>query len=76
MKLDLHLERIFSHPIEKVQAAISAVHTEAVRFSDTDWLQIVGLFAALERMAPSPVVTLTGRSRCPMAGLWKTRLPC
>ena len=44
--------------VYQVQAAISAVHAEAIRFSDTDWLQIVGLYAALERMAPSPVITL------------------
>ena len=42
----------------QVQAAIAALHARAVRFEDTDWAQIDLLYASLERMQPSPVVTL------------------
>jgi RNA polymerase sigma-70 factor (ECF subfamily) len=42
----------------QVQAAIAALHTEAQRPEDTDWAQIDLLYGTLERMQPSPVVTL------------------
>jgi RNA polymerase sigma factor (sigma-70 family) len=42
----------------QLQAAIAAVHDEAARAEDTDWPQIVALYGLLERMAPSPMVTL------------------
>ena len=42
----------------QVQAAIAATHARAARPQDTDWAQIDQLYAALERMQPSPVVTL------------------
>ena len=42
----------------QVQAAIAALHARAARPQDTDWAQIDGLYAALERMQPNPVVTL------------------
>jgi predicted RNA polymerase sigma factor len=42
----------------QLQAAIAAVHAEAVRAEDTDWAQIDVLYEMLERVAPSPVVTL------------------
>ncbi len=42
----------------QVQAAIAAVHDEAERAEDTDWRQILGLYDLLERLAPSPVVSL------------------
>jgi len=42
----------------QVQAAIAALHARAPRPQDTDWVQIDRLYAALERMQPSPVVTL------------------
>lgn len=42
----------------QIQAAIAALHARAARFEDTDWLQIERLYAALERLQPSPVVTL------------------
>jgi RNA polymerase sigma-70 factor, ECF subfamily len=42
----------------QVQAAIAALHARAPSFADTDWVQIEGLYAALERLQPSPVVTL------------------
>ena len=34
------------------------MHAEAPRAQDTDWRQILGLYQLLERVAPSPVVTL------------------
>ena len=42
----------------QVQAAIAALHGRASRAEDTDWPQIALLYGALERMQPSPVVTL------------------
>ena len=41
-----------------LQAAISAVHSEAKVASDTDWQQIVALYDVLFRIEPSPVVEL------------------
>jgi RNA polymerase sigma-70 factor, ECF subfamily len=42
----------------QVQAAIAAVHAEAVRPEDTDWEQIVLLYEELARLQPTPVVEL------------------
>jgi RNA polymerase sigma factor (sigma-70 family) len=42
----------------QLQAAIAAVHDEAARAEDTDWPQILALYELLQRVAPSPVVTL------------------
>jgi len=42
----------------QVQAAIAATHARAGKATDTDWAGIEGLYLALERMQPSPVVTL------------------
>jgi RNA polymerase sigma-70 factor, ECF subfamily len=42
----------------QLQAAIAALHARAVRPEDTDWAQIDLLYAALERLQPSPVITL------------------
>jgi RNA polymerase sigma-70 factor (ECF subfamily) len=42
----------------QVQAAIAALHARAARAEDTDWAQIEKLYAALERLQPSPVVSL------------------
>ncbi len=42
----------------QVQAAIAALHSRAARAADTDWSQIELLYGTLERMQPSPVVTL------------------
>ena len=42
----------------QVQAAIAALHVRAARPEDTDWAEIDGLYATLERLQPSPVVTL------------------
>jgi RNA polymerase sigma-70 factor (ECF subfamily) len=41
-----------------VQAAIAALHARAATFEDTDWAEIEALYATLEALAPSPVVTL------------------
>jgi RNA polymerase sigma-70 factor, ECF subfamily len=41
-----------------LQAAIAAVHAEAPTAAETDWAQIVGLYDALARLDPSPVVEL------------------
>jgi RNA polymerase sigma-70 factor, ECF subfamily len=58
----------------QAQAAIAALHARAARAEDTDWLQIDLLYAALEEMQPSPVVTLnravaTSKVRGPEAAL-------
>jgi RNA polymerase sigma factor (sigma-70 family) len=42
----------------QVQAAIAAVHDEAETMDATDWPQVLGLYDLLERIAPSPLVTL------------------
>lgn len=41
-----------------LQAAIAALHGEAERAEDTDWRQIVELYAVLLRLHPSPVIEL------------------
>jgi RNA polymerase sigma-70 factor (ECF subfamily) len=42
----------------QVQAAIAALHARAAQAEDTDWAEIDALYATLERLQPSPVVTL------------------
>lgn len=42
----------------QVQAAIAALHAEALDAADTDWPQILALYGVLERLAPNPMVTL------------------
>jgi RNA polymerase sigma-70 factor (ECF subfamily) len=41
-----------------VQAAIAALHCQAASAEDTDWPQILGLYDLLERLQPSPIVSL------------------
>ena len=41
-----------------VQAAIAALHCQAARAEDTDWPQILRLYDLLERLQPSPIVSL------------------
>jgi len=41
-----------------LQAAIAALHCQAARAEDTDWSQIVRLYDLLERLDPSPIVSL------------------
>lgn len=42
----------------QLQAAIAAVHAEAPTWESTDWPQISILYTMLDRVAPSPFVTL------------------
>lgn len=58
----------------QVQAAIAAIHARAERAADTDWAEIELLYATLERLQPSPVVTLNravavSKARGPQAAL-------
>ncbi|RAI35638.1 RNA polymerase sigma factor [Rhodoplanes serenus] len=58
----------------QLQAAIAALHARAARPEDTDWTQIELLYGALERLQPSPVVTLNravavSKTRGPQAAL-------
>ncbi len=58
----------------QIQAAIAALHARAPRPEETDWAGIDALYAALERLQPSPVVTLNravavGKLRGPAAAL-------
>jgi RNA polymerase sigma-70 factor (ECF subfamily) len=41
-----------------LQAAIAALHCQATHAEETDWAQIVQLYEVLERLQPSPIVTL------------------
>ena len=41
-----------------LQAAIAAVHCRAARVEETDWREILRLYDLLERLQPSPVVSL------------------
>jgi RNA polymerase sigma-70 factor (ECF subfamily) len=41
-----------------LQAAIAALHCQAARPEDTDWPQIVRLYDVLDRLQPSPIVSL------------------
>jgi RNA polymerase sigma-70 factor (ECF subfamily) len=42
----------------QLQAAIAALHGRAHTFAETDWAEIDQLYGTLERMQPSPVLTL------------------
>ena len=57
-----------------LQAALAACHARARSADETDWMQIVALYDALEQVAPSPVVALNravavGMAFGPAAGL-------
>jgi RNA polymerase sigma-70 factor (ECF subfamily) len=54
----------------QIQAAIAALHARAARAEDTDWPQIDRLYAALEEVQPSPIVTLNRA-----VAVWKTQGP-
>lgn len=41
-----------------LQAAIAAEHCKAAQPSDTDWARIVRLYDQLERLTPSPIISL------------------
>ncbi len=47
----------------QIQAAIAAVHSDALRASDTDWAQILALYDQLMVVQPSAVVALEPRRR-------------
>ncbi|WP_433565182.1 RNA polymerase sigma factor [Nocardia sp. CA-151230] len=58
----------------QIQAAIAALHAQALRPEDTDWPRILLLYNALERQSPNPMVTLnravaTAMVHGPQAGL-------
>jgi RNA polymerase sigma-70 factor (ECF subfamily) len=55
--IDKALRHAHTGPYQ-VQAAIAALHARAPSFSETDWPQIELLYATLEKLQPSPVVTL------------------
>jgi RNA polymerase sigma factor (sigma-70 family) len=42
----------------QLQAAIAAIHDEAVRVEDTDWPQILALYDLLKRMSDNPMIEL------------------
>lgn len=55
------LEKALRHRIRgayQTQAAIAALHARAPSPEETDWAQIERLYAALEQIDPSPIVTL------------------
>ncbi len=41
-----------------LQAAVAACHAQAFRAEDTDWMQVVALYAQLAEVSPSPIVEL------------------
>ncbi|HEV8585439.1 MAG TPA: sigma-70 family RNA polymerase sigma factor [Methylomirabilota bacterium] len=58
----------------QLQAAIAACHARAASWAATDWPRIVGLYATLAALTPSPVVELNraaaiGMAEGPAAGL-------
>jgi hypothetical protein len=60
--------------LDRLQAAIAAVHDEAPSAKATDWPQILALYEVLEEVSPGPVVTLNravavARVHGPRAGL-------
>jgi RNA polymerase sigma-70 factor, ECF subfamily len=54
----------------QVQAAIAALHARATRPEETSWKEIDSLYQVLERMQPSPVVTLNRA-----VAVWKLQGP-
>jgi RNA polymerase sigma-70 factor, ECF subfamily len=42
----------------QILAAVAALHAEAASWETTDWPQIAALYAELDRLTPSPVVTV------------------
>jgi RNA polymerase sigma factor (sigma-70 family) len=58
----------------QLQAAIAALHDQARRHDDTDWVQIASLYDILDELTGNPMVTLnraaaTAMARGPAAGL-------
>jgi len=52
----------------QLQAAIAAVHADALRSGEIDWHQIAGLYDELLRLEPSPVVELNRAVAIALAG--------
>jgi RNA polymerase sigma-70 factor (ECF subfamily) len=52
----------------QLQAAVAACHARTASAADTDWYEIAGLYALLERQMPSPVVRLNRAVAVAMAG--------
>lgn len=50
-----------------LQAAIAALHCQAKRSQDTDWPQVAELYKVLERVQPSPIVSLNRAAAVAMA---------
>ena len=42
----------------QIQAAIAALHDDAVSADETDWPQILALYETLEQLTPGPMITL------------------
>jgi RNA polymerase sigma-70 factor (ECF subfamily) len=59
----------------QLQAAIAACHATAPIAAETDWLQIVGLYTELARIAPSPIVDLNRAVAIGMADGPEAALP-
>jgi len=59
----------------QLQAAIAACHATAPTAADTDWPQIVGLYAELARITPSPIVDLNRAVAIGMADGPEAALP-
>jgi RNA polymerase sigma-70 factor (ECF subfamily) len=57
-----------------LQAAISALHCQAARAEETDWAQIARLYDVLERLQPSPIVSLNRAVAIAMADSPQTAL--
>ncbi len=58
----------------QAQAAIAALHADAARAEETDWVQIVSWYDELFRLTHSPIVQLNravaiGEADGPVAGL-------
>jgi RNA polymerase sigma-70 factor, ECF subfamily len=66
--------RLRSVGVYQLQAAISAVHAEAVSFDETDWRQIVALYEELKKINPSPVIALNHAAAVAMAEGFETGL--
>jgi RNA polymerase sigma-70 factor, ECF subfamily len=60
----LRLQRVGKY---QLQAAIAAVHAEAVTAEETDWRQIVALYEELMRITASPIVALNHAAAVAMA---------
>jgi RNA polymerase sigma-70 factor (ECF subfamily) len=64
----LRLRRVGWAGIYALQAAISAAHAEAPDAGRTDWTRIAGLYAALAKVSPSPVVDVNRAVAVGLAG--------